>query len=153
MTKKVNKYFMIVAVVFIILSLAIPIVDYYQTKIIIFTKGEYTNAQEYESSIGAAANSIGIDNTSLLNFYLFFSEAYSTPNQESIMYKAINTLKNMDFANILSWIDVDSGNNEGILFMWYILDKVIWLFIAYCIFVIPISMVDLFYKMIKKEVD
>lgn len=151
MTKRVNKLFLIVAVFFLIISVMIPIGDYFMSKYIVFGKYEGITANEmtnlrifYESEMS---------NTGFVTYYSFYSyfqNEYATINGQSEMYKAVQQLMGNSFNKIITWTPQNETEN---VFIWYILDKILWLFVAYCIFVIPISMVDLFSKAIKKGVE
>lgn len=155
MTKRVNRLFLIVAVFFLVLSILIPIVDYYMTKAELMNKGQFTVVQDYIQAGTDMATQVGLDITTTYNFYGFFSEVYGKPNEQSLIYTAITNVKEGAFKKILTWnpITDDSVLYGETMFLFYILDKVLWLFVAYCIFVIPISMVDLFSKVIKKGVE
>ena len=152
MTKRINRLFLILAIFFLIITILIPIVDYYMTKGKLMDKGQFTNVQDYIQAGVDMATQVGLDLTASYNFYAFFNENYSQPNQNSIMYKAINELLVGEFKGVITWSPIEQNSFET-LFILYILDKILWLFVAYCIFVIPISMVDLFSKVIKKETD
>lgn len=151
MTKRVNKLFLIVAVLFLVLSILIPVVDYYVTKTKLVDKGQFTVVQDYIQSATDMATQVGLDITATYNFYGFFNEVYALTNANSIMFRAINQLINGEFNKMTTWLPI-AGEGET-MYLFYILDKVLWLFVAYCIFVIPISMVDLFSKVIKKGVE
>ena len=152
MTKRINRLFLILAIFFIILTILVPIVDYYITKGKLIDKGQFTNVQDYIQAGVDMATQVALDLTSTYNFYAFFNENYSRPNQNSIMYKAINELLVGEFKGVITWTPIEQNGFET-MFIFYILDKIMWLFVAYCIFVIPISMVDLFSKVIKKEIE
>lgn len=152
MTKKVNRIFLIIAVFFLILSVLIPVVDYYMTKAKTMDKGSFTSGTEYENSIVYLQKLINGEANYLNNFYSYFEYNYELVNKESIIYQAVEQLKGAEFTEIEVWYNVTPEAHET-LFLFYILDKVLWLFVAYCIFVIPISMVDLFSKVIKKGVE
>lgn len=151
MTKRVNKIFLIVAVCFLVLSILIPVVDFYMTKAKLLDKGQFTNVQDYILSGTDMATQIQLDIASTSDFYSFFIEEYAATNTSSIMYRAIDKLTTGAFTEVTTWNPL-TGLNET-LFLFYILDKVLWLFVTYCIFVIPISMVDLFSKAIRKGVE
>lgn len=154
MTKRVNKLFLIVAVFFLLLSILIPVVDYYMTKYIVFGKYEGMTALEMQQILGVYESEIsGNSYINYSSFYVFFYQEYNIINKDSIIYKAVNTLQMGEFSEITVWYPTVVNQDGETMFLFYILDKVLWLFVAYCIFVIPISMVDLFSKMIKKGVE
>ena len=151
MTKKVNRIYLIIAIAFILISIMIPVVDYFVSKSIIFSKVEGLTAnemQQFASFYESEMSSGGF--VTYYSFYVYFGAEYANINMNSAMYKAIEELLDSNFNTMIVWNPYTSTETY---FIWYILDKVLWLFVAYCIFVIPISMVDLFYKMMKREVD
>lgn len=151
MTKRVNRLFLIVAMAFILISILIPVGDYFMSKYLVFSKTDGITANEmmnltrfYESEMSSASF------VTYYSFYVYFVNEYGTVNMQSEMYKAVSTLLGTNFNKMITW---KSTNDYENMFIWYILDKILWVFIAYCIFVIPISMVDLFSKVIKKGVE
>lgn len=151
MTKRVNKLFLIVAVAFLLITIAIPIGDYFMSKYIVFGKYEGITASEMANlKVFYEQEMSNVQQVNYYSFYEYFCAEYGEINRVSIMTGAVEDLMHTTFIKIITWLP---SNGYETYFMWYILDKVLWLFVAYCIFVIPISMVDLFSKVIKKGVE
>ena len=151
MTKKVNGFFLIIAICFLILSTIVPIIDFFITKEKLLDKGQFTNVDDYVMASENMASQIGLHVSGTKEFYGYFNEVWAQPNGKSIMLNAVDKLIDGGFNEVISWISY-AGTNE-IMFLFYIFDKILWLFVAYCIFVIPISMVDIFSKAIRKGVE
>ena len=151
MTKRINKIFLIIAICFLLFSILIPVIDYYMTKAKLTDKGQFTNVDDYVMAGTNMAKSIGIDISATRDFYIYFNQVYAIINKNSIMFGAVESLTNGEFAKVISWTPYTEPTET--MFLFYIFDKIVWLFVAYCIFVIPISMVDIFSKAIRKGVE
>lgn len=151
MTKRINRIYLIIAVFFLVISILIPILDFYTTKISIMDKGSFTTAEEYRKGIDVIYQAInGVDGI-YDNFYVYFASTYEAIDQNSVILNAVELLRHGPFNHIITWYEAREEGYE-VMFLYYILDKVLWVFVAYCIFIIPISMVDLFSKAIAKGV-
>ena len=72
MTKRVNKLFLIVAIFFLVLSIATPIIDYFITKAKIMEKGQFTTSVELNNANRDMLENMQGDYTRLDNFYSYF---------------------------------------------------------------------------------
>lgn len=154
MTKKANRIYLIIAIAYLLVSILVPIVDYFVSKNIVFSKVEGMTSQEMQNYYNFYKEKMAVplnDNMKYYSFYQYFYTQYVTVNYEGIVSRVYyNLWDNTDFSQVITVPPNDDGEA---FYIWYILDKIFWLFIAYCIFVIPISMVDLFSKVIKKGVE
>ena len=156
MTKRVNKIFFIIAITYLLISILIPIIDYFISKNIVFSKVEGMTSQEMQNYYKFYKDNMSIkihpnDTMKYNSFYEYFFQQYVTINNESTISRTYYELwDNTDFPQMFGTAPVT--DNET-FYIWYIMGKLIWVFVSYCLFVIPISMVDLFSKTINKGVE
>ena len=155
MTKRVNRIYLIIAIAYLLVAILVPIIDYFISKNIVFSKVEGMTSQEMQNYYNFYKDKMAVqytpDNMQFYSFYSYFYKQYVGINNESVMSRTYYELwDNTNFSEMFATTPI---TDEEIFYMWYILEKILWLFVAYCIFVIPISMVDLFSKVIKKGVE
>ena len=145
MTKKANKIFFILATIVVFIWVAVPVIDYFISKAKVLDKGQFTTLQEYQQYVDYMTTYVSLDEP----YWEFYNRNYTSGIQmKGVLMNAIMEMQS-NYPELFGW----EYKNYNLAIVWSVCDIILILFLMYCIFVIPISMVDLFYKMMKREVD
>lgn len=125
----------IVAIILMILAV-IPVVDYYLSKNLVYSKGEISTAQDYISIKNGVQSDLFYSSEFVKTFFVYFDNVYAPASGNSVVFNALYELSKISDASGGTIFEQDTGN--VLFYISYISDLFLIWFVLFAILQVPI---------------
>lgn len=131
-----KKGILIIVAILLMILAVFPVVDYFFTKNLVYSKGEITNAQDYIGIKEHISEDINFNHNNATTFFIYFTNTYRSNSAVSITYEALYRLMRLqdDNTSLTIW---EPDSMEMIDYICYVVDLFLVWFMLFAILQVP----------------